>query len=61
MLVIINGGAHIISRRFENLLKKYGVRKKIATPYHPQTNGQEVSNREINIIWEKKINTLRKD
>jgi len=30
------------------LPKKYGVLHKVATTYHPQTNGQaEVSNREI--------------
>lgn len=47
-LVISDRGSHFISRIFEELLQKYGVRHRIATPYHPQTNGQvEFSNREI--------------
>ncbi|XP_058759257.1 uncharacterized protein LOC131632533 [Vicia villosa] len=45
----------------ENLLKKYNVKHKIATPYHPQTSGQvEVSNRQIKQILEKTMNALRK-
>ncbi|KAE8661092.1 DNA-directed RNA polymerase V subunit 5C-like [Hibiscus syriacus] len=41
---------------------KYGVRHKIATAYHPQTNGQaEISNREIKQILEKVVNPKRKD
>ncbi|XP_057989055.1 uncharacterized protein LOC110658919 [Hevea brasiliensis] len=47
---------------FENLLKKYGVTHKVATPYHPQTSGQvEVSNRELKRILEKIVNHSRKD
>ncbi|XP_049355207.1 uncharacterized protein LOC125819809 [Solanum verrucosum] len=35
-------------------LSKYGVKHKVATPYHPQTSGQvEVSNREIKSILAK--------
>ena len=34
-LVINDGGSHFISRIFEKLLQKYGVRHLIATPYHP--------------------------
>ena len=38
------------------MLKKYGVTHRIATPYHPQTNGQaEISNREIKKILEKVV------
>ncbi|XP_050919166.1 uncharacterized protein LOC127136676 [Lathyrus oleraceus] len=47
-LVISDGGSHFISRIFDKLLDKYGVKHRVATPYHPQTSGQaEVSNREI--------------
>ena len=53
-LVISGGGSHFISRIFDKLLRKYGVRHRVATPYHPQTSGQvEVSNREIKQILEK--------
>ncbi|XP_022158315.1 uncharacterized protein LOC111024825 [Momordica charantia] len=45
-----------------NLLKKYNIRHKIATAYHPQTNGLvEVSNRAIKSIVEKSMNVNRKD
>jgi len=44
------------------LLKKYEVLHKVATTYHPQTNGQaEVSNREIKQILQKTMNSNRKD
>ena len=43
-------------------MKKYGITHKIATPYHPQTNGQvELANREIKQILEKTVNPNRKD
>ena len=46
--VMSDGGKHFINRQFESLLREHGVRHKVATAYHPQTNGQaEVSNREI--------------
>ena len=34
-----NGGTHFCHRSFEALLRKYSVTHKVATPYHPQTNG----------------------
>ncbi|TYK04097.1 Transposon Ty3-G Gag-Pol polyprotein [Cucumis melo var. makuwa] len=44
------------------LLAKYNITHKIATTYHPQTNGQaKVSNREINKILEIVVNSSRKD
>ncbi|KAL4303988.1 hypothetical protein GQ457_10G012680 [Hibiscus cannabinus] len=43
-------------------MKKFGITQKIATAYHPQTNGQaEVSNREIKAILEKIVKPNRKD
>ncbi|RVW89167.1 Pol polyprotein [Vitis vinifera] len=47
---------------FETLLAKYGVKHKVATPYHPQTSGQvELANREIKNILMKVVNVNRKD
>ncbi|RVW71915.1 putative mitochondrial protein [Vitis vinifera] len=41
---------------------KYGVKHKVATPYHPQTSGQvELANREIKNILMKVVNSSRKD
>ncbi|GKV23246.1 hypothetical protein SLEP1_g32996 [Rubroshorea leprosula] len=60
--VISDGGKHFCNRQFENLLAKYGVTHKIATPYHPQTSGQVgVSNKELKRILEKTVNLSKKD
>nr|XP_025670290.1 uncharacterized protein LOC112770084 [Arachis hypogaea] len=46
----------------EVLMRKYGIMQKVATAYHPQTNGQaEVSNREIKRILERIVKPNRKD
>ena len=61
-VVISDGGSHFINKVFESLLKKHGVKHKVATPYHPQTSGQvELSNREIKAILEKTVRMTRKD
>ncbi|XP_024164606.1 uncharacterized protein LOC112171694 [Rosa chinensis] len=61
-IIISDGGTHFINRTFNASLRKYGVKHKVATPYHPQTSGQvEVSNREIKRILEKTVNSSRKD
>ncbi|RVW64101.1 hypothetical protein CK203_051120 [Vitis vinifera] len=52
--IISDGGAHFCNKPFEALLSKYGVKHKVATPYHPQTSGQvELANREIKNILMK--------
>ena len=38
--IISDGGTHFCNKLFELLLAKYGVKHKVATPYHPQTSGQ---------------------
>ena len=60
--IISDGGSHFCNKSFENLLSKYGVKHKVATPYHPQTSGQvELANREIKTILMKVVNSNRKD
>ena len=60
--IISDGGSHFCNKPFENLLSKYGVKHKVATPYHPQTSGQvELANREIKTILMKVVNSNRKD
>lgn len=59
-VVISDDGSHFINHQFSNLLTKYGVQPKVATPYHPQTSGQvEVSNYEIKNILQKIVNRTR--
>ena len=41
--IISDQGTHFCNKLLENMLKKYGVTHRIATPYHPQTNGQVMS------------------
>ena len=60
--IISDGGSHFYNKPFKNLMAKYGVKHKVATPYHPQTNGQvELANREIKTILMKVVNSNRKD
>ena len=60
--IISDGGLHFFNKPFESLLTKYGVKHKVATPYHPQTSGQvELANREIKTILMKVVNCNRKD
>ena len=61
-VVLGDGGTHFINKVFQGLLKKNGVKHKVATAYHPQTSGHvEVSNREIKNILQKTVSTSRKD
>ncbi|KAK8996708.1 hypothetical protein V6N11_020207 [Hibiscus sabdariffa] len=60
--LISDEGSHFDNKLTAKALQRYGVRHRIATAYHPQTNGQaEISNREIKQILEKIVNTNRKD
>ncbi|GAU47101.1 hypothetical protein TSUD_403330 [Trifolium subterraneum] len=61
-VLISDGGSHFYNSQLAKALEHYGVKHKVASPYHPQTNGQaEVSNREIKKILEKTVSTSRKD
>ena len=60
--IISDGGLHFCNKPFESLLTKYGVKHKVATPYHPQTSGKvKLANREIKTILMKLVNSNRKD
>jgi hypothetical protein len=60
--LISDEGTHFLNKLMENLLRKYNVKHRIATPYHPQTSGQvEVSNQQIKQILEKIVSASRKD
>ena len=60
--IISDGGSYFCNKPFENLLAKYVVKHKVATPYHPQTSGQvELTNREIKTILIKVVSFYRKD
>ena len=60
--IISYGGSHFCNKPFENLLAKYCVKYKVATPYHPRTSGQvELANKEIKTIFMKVVNSNWKD
>ncbi|KAL4360506.1 hypothetical protein GQ457_04G021650 [Hibiscus cannabinus] len=60
--LISDEGSHFDNKLTAKSLQSYRVRHRIATAYHPQTNGQaEISNREIKLILEKTANTNKND
>ena len=60
--IISDRGSHFCNKPFENLMGKYGVKQRVATPYHPQTSGQvELANKDIKTILMKVVNSNRKD
>ncbi|KAK8560118.1 hypothetical protein V6N12_012921 [Hibiscus sabdariffa] len=60
--LISDEGSHFDNKLTAKTLQRYGVRHRIATAYHPQTNVQaEISNREIKQILEKTVSTNRND
>jgi hypothetical protein len=57
-----DGGSHFCNMRLKKVLEHYGVKHKVASPYHPQTNCQtKVSNRKIKRILDKTMSSSRKD
>ncbi|XP_062113061.1 uncharacterized protein LOC133824207 [Humulus lupulus] len=60
--LISDEGTHFVKKILAALLAKYSVKHKIATAYHPQSNGQaKLSNKEIMGVLEKVVNPTRKD
>nr|KYP59982.1 Pol polyprotein [Cajanus cajan] len=61
-VLISDEGSHFCNAQLERALEHYEVHHKVATAYHPQTNGHaEVSNREIKRILEKTVSSSGKD
>ncbi|XP_019087585.1 PREDICTED: uncharacterized protein LOC109127403 [Camelina sativa] len=61
IVVISDGGTHFINRVFDGLLRKHGVKHKVATAY-PQTSGQvEVSNKQFKAILARIVGITKKD
>ena len=57
---MIDGGSHYTYGAFRKALAKYDVNHRIASPYHPQTSGQdELTNTEIKLILQKTVNSSR--
>ncbi|KAL4280281.1 hypothetical protein GQ457_03G021420 [Hibiscus cannabinus] len=60
--IISDEGKHFDNELIAEMLQRFVVMHKIATTYHPQTNGQaEISDRELKAILEKVVNPSRKD
>ncbi|XP_070040311.1 uncharacterized protein [Nicotiana tomentosiformis] len=60
--ILSDGGSQFFNKAFAGFLEKYGVKHKVATPYHPQSSGKvEVSNREIKNILATTVNANRTD
>ena len=60
--LISDEGTHFINKMLSAVLNKYNIQHRVATAYHPQTNGlAELSNREIKSILEKVVKPNRKD
>ncbi|RDX77192.1 gag-pol, partial [Mucuna pruriens] len=61
-VLISDQGSHFCNRAMSSLLHKYGVVHRVATTYHPQTNGQaKVFNMEIKKTLQKTTNPGQKD
>ena len=60
--VVTDGGPQFMSHQFEALLRKYHVQNRVASPYHPQANGQvESTNKFIEAILTKTVKSHRRD
>ncbi|KAJ9557143.1 hypothetical protein OSB04_011757 [Centaurea solstitialis] len=60
--LISDEGTHFINNLLEEVLEKYDIKHRVATAFHPQTNGlAELSNKEIKGILSKVVKPHRKD
>jgi transposase InsO family protein len=57
-----DGGTHFTGNSFRKCLSKLAIEHRVATAYHPQTNGQEkTSNRQLKTILTKTVEMGGKD
>ena len=60
--IISDKGSHFYDKVFATLMAKYGVKHRKSLAYHSQENGQaEISNHELKSIFEKMVNTNKRD
>ena len=60
--IISDEQSHFANKIFAKLMSRYGIKHMMGLAYHPQSNGQaEISNREINKILKKTMNTRKND
>eukprot|EP00253_Pinus_taeda_P009868 PITA_09868 len=45
--IVSDGESQFTSHMIENLMQKYGVKRRVTTPYHPQVNGQVESTNKV--------------
>nr|GEY36982.1 reverse transcriptase domain-containing protein [Tanacetum cinerariifolium] len=58
--IISDRGTHFCNDQFANVMLKFGVTYRLATPYHPQTSGQvKVSNHGLKRILERTVGKNR--
>jgi transposase InsO family protein len=61
-ILISDGGTHFTGKNFKNCLSKLGIKHRVSTAYHPQTNRQaETLNRQLKSILNKTIEKGGKD
>lgn len=60
--IVSDEGSHFCNRVLGGVLAKYNIKHRVATAYHPQSNGlAEANNKQLKLILEKVVNKTRKD
>jgi hypothetical protein len=60
-ILISDGGTHFTGKNFKKCLSKLGIEHSVSTAYHPQTNGQAETSRQLKSILNKTIEKGGKD
>jgi transposase InsO family protein len=60
--IVTDQGGQFTSKMVKDLARKYQIKHRKSTPYHPQANGQvEYTNKTLEAIITKTVQTHRKD